>query len=252
MNWVRTMGARDTQRDPVLPAVVDLAAPVLMQGAERSAGARKADLLAHYGWCLYLRRRMGEDVDAAAPYEQALKADARNPFANVMMGHWILLRKHEDGIAEARRYFQAALDSGRERAELRRIQLAGIENTWADPTDAEYLRVCVDMLKNKEPLTAQAIYKAQSVYYFAVGGIARRNSVTAALSPADHILLLRKLREEIDESRRTTVDIWLGRVQELAGNRGEALEAYKRVKVTPDMIDSWRQEVTSAIRRLSE
>lgn len=252
MEWIRGMGARDTQRDPVLPAVVDLVAPVLTAGVERSTGARKADLLAHYGWCLYLRRRMGIDVDASAPYRLALEADSANMFANVMLGHWVLLQKRVAGIEEARPYFQTALSSGRERATVRRIQLAGIENTWEDPTDGEYLRVAADMVRAQEPLDDHAIYKAQSVYYFSIADKTRKTSVAQALPPDDHIRLLTYLRERVPAEKHSWLDIWTGRMEEKAGRIPQALEAYQRVKTPPEMIDAWREEVTSALRRLSK
>ncbi len=251
MEWLRGMGARDSRRDPVLPAVVDLLAPVLTAGAEQATGTRKADLLAHYGWSLYLHRRRGADVDAAAPYRQALAADPANPFANVMLGHWIVLTRREQGLNEARKLFRAALDSGRERATVRRIQMAGIENIWDDATDAEYLRVAGEMVESDEPLDDNMIYKAQSVYYFAVSNERRRVSVTAAQPAPRHVALLRYIRDRVEPGKHTTVDLWIGRMEEAAGRPAEALAAYQRIEVSPSLIASWKDEILSARKRLS-
>src|SRR3954452_8288760 len=86
--------------------------PTLTRGATGTTEpVRRADLLAHIGWCSFLKTRDGDFTATPEPlYEQAVKLDPMNPYANATWGHWILWQ--HGAMDKARAKFQAALSSG--------------------------------------------------------------------------------------------------------------------------------------------
>ena len=104
--------------------------------SSKARGPRKADLLAHLGWADFLRWREGQrQLDPADRYRQALAVDPSNVYAHAMLGHWLLWSS--DSVVDANRHFDAALQSGRERPFVRRLQLAGLGNKHDAVTDIQ-------------------------------------------------------------------------------------------------------------------
>ena len=88
MEWLRESRAPEGH---TFSEVTDKLVNTLVVGANTASGARKADLLAHLGWAYFLKMRSGENgLQPEKLYEQAVTADATNPYANVFWGHWIL------------------------------------------------------------------------------------------------------------------------------------------------------------------
>lgn len=122
MLWLRQM--RIVSEKETFGAFADRVQPVLAQGLAASSGARAADLRAHLGWADFLRSRDGVAAPKPLPqYEAALRDDPGNVFAHAMAAHYLVwTRSRLDD--EARRHFDAALASGRERAYVRGLQFA--------------------------------------------------------------------------------------------------------------------------------
>jgi hypothetical protein len=125
MEWAEN--ARPS-RGQTFSDVVDKVVPVLNRGITSASGARKADLLAHFGWANFLRSRDGrQDLNPEQQYREALEIDPTNPYAHAHWGHWNLWRS-EKKMEEARGHFSAAIAAGRARGYVRKIQFAAWKN----------------------------------------------------------------------------------------------------------------------------
>ncbi len=149
--------------------------PTLALGADKAAGVRRGDLLAHLGWSEFLSARDG--VSAANPttrYREALAADPHNPFALAYLGHWETWR--HGSLKTANEYFAAALATGRMHDWVRRMQLSALRNDFPDAdASAEYLRVVNAMRINGEPIdekTRSDVYEI--LHGLRVGLVTRR------------------------------------------------------------------------------
>jgi hypothetical protein len=127
--------------------ITDPVTPALDRALLTATGPRKADILAHLGWAAFLRVRDGASGDPEARYKEALAIDPANPFANAMLGHWLMWNGAT--IDAARDRFNTALKStGAPHAFARRLQVAALDNRQADD---ELLRVASEMRKGDEP-----------------------------------------------------------------------------------------------------
>ena len=122
MAWLREM--RTVSDKESFGAQVDRIQPVLAEGLTTARGARAADLRAHLGWGNFLRSRDGVSSPPPVPqYEAALRDDPANVYAHAMWAHHLVWTRNRLDD-EARRHFDAAVASGRERAWVRTMQFA--------------------------------------------------------------------------------------------------------------------------------
>ena len=141
MEWLRSSQVPEGTQ---FSTIADKLVSVLTVGADASTGARKGDLLAHLGWAYFLKQRDGDgSLRPETEYQEAVAADAKNPYANVFWGHWILW--NHGSLSEANERFAAALSSGRARAVVYHFQLSALANVRSNDTDAAWLRVVSDM-----------------------------------------------------------------------------------------------------------
>jgi hypothetical protein len=86
MVWLENTRLSGTQKFTDIASEVS---PTLTLGAEKAAGTRRGDLLAHLGWSEFLSGRDGvSTADPTTRYREALAADPNNPFALAYLGHW--------------------------------------------------------------------------------------------------------------------------------------------------------------------
>jgi hypothetical protein len=223
--------------------------PVLSRGASGAKGERLANLLAHMGWVDYLRRgRIGPgESDAAQSYRSALEADPRNVYAHAMWGFELLRkRRSSEALAEARKHFAVALESGRERDYVRTLQVSALlqsyTNVWIEDTErqAEGIRVASEMRTGGEKLPkgwGGGRFKGQlwAIYHFGFVASDEQASLLAALPPAEHLATFRWLfpEDDLDPDRGSPslFDLLYVRAQleEAAGDHAAALASYRRV-----------------------
>jgi tetratricopeptide (TPR) repeat protein len=120
MQWLREIRVQTGKQ--TFTDIVGQVQPAIVGQLAGARGARAGDLRAHLGWADYLRRRDGAgDADPPAHYQRALADDPANAYAHAMWGHSLMLA---DKQKEAVEHFAAALASNRDRAFVRRLQLA--------------------------------------------------------------------------------------------------------------------------------
>ena len=228
MAWLRDISIPSGSK---FSDVVDPLAAVLTRGIVSASGVRKADLLGHLGWAYFLKSRDGSDAGRPEDsYREAIAIDAGNPFANAHWGHWIIWMR--GSFDEANRHFAAAVASGRERAYVRRIQLAAYRVYGSTDADAALLRTVDEMRRNSEPIDEATRRNVMSVYYSAFNSDEQVQRVLAILPPADHIATIRALfyGSDFDTNRVPLRDAVVAMLQEMAGQRDEALATWRAVR----------------------
>jgi hypothetical protein len=135
MAWLENIHARENES---FSDIVKRLEPTLTRGvAGAQSPSRQADLMAHIGWSQFLRFRDGSSrLDPAKAYAAAVKIDANNPYAQAMWGFWVLWNLSPElpvttilgAIEDAGRHFSSAMTTGRQRAYVRNLQLAGLMN----------------------------------------------------------------------------------------------------------------------------
>jgi hypothetical protein len=239
MAWLRDASVRAPSPGAAAPpgpragaVLVDPLAAALDRGLVDATGARRADLLAHRGWADFLRARDGaaQRRDPARLYGAAVEADARNPYAHAMWGHWVLWEHGPPG--EARAHFAAAIAGGRERAYVRGLQLAARRNDGSPESEAEALRVADAIRREGGAVDAAARRHIQGAYSQRMRDSAGRAALLAALPPDAHLATYRWLfAEELrDSTREPGYRLYLAQLQEYAGDSAGALAAFRRLR----------------------
>jgi hypothetical protein len=251
MAWLRNGRVPEGSQFSV---IADKLVNVLTIGANASSGARKADLLAHLGWAYFLKHRDGdESLRPETEYKEAVAADAKNPYANVFWGHWILW--NHGPLNDANERFAIALSTDRARSVARHFQLAALGNVRSDDTDAAWLRVVSDMQAGSEKIDSSVRNEVCNRYDQALQEEALMQRISAQVPAARQVELLQALMqsEAISVVQKTTLSVALAESLEAAGRSQDALEAWKMVagelKSQPHSI--WSDRVDAAIKRLS-
>jgi len=250
MTWLRDIRVRVSQQ--TFTDVVNMLRPVIADGAAAAHGAEAGDLLAHLGWGEYLRARDGASTDPAAYFQRAVEADGSNPFAHAMWGFWILYRRGP--LAEAAQHFEKAAGTGRERAWVRNLELSALTLYHNPEFEVEAIRVANTM--RKDQVTVNEPARLWSIYDWNLMSMPENPAFFGALPGEEHVTTFRWLFPEnkVEESRAAAYRLFLGRLQEAAGHRDEALAAYRSIESdmqrrnsTGRLLDRSRE----GIRRLS-
>jgi hypothetical protein len=251
MEWLRSSRVPEGTQ---FSTIADKLVGVLTIGANTSTGTRKADLLAHLGWAYFLKQRDGDEtLRPDAEYKEAVAADAKNPYANVFWGHWILWNHGPLSAANAR--FAAALSSDRAHAVVHHFQLSALANVRSNDTDAAWLRVVSDMQVEGEKADSSLRDEVCNRYAQALQDDALKQQILVQVPATRQVELLQSAlqSEGLSEVQKTTLDVALAESLEAAGRQANALEAWKRLAVElksqPHSI--WSDRVDAAVKRLS-
>lgn len=249
MQWLR-----DGRPGPghAFSEIVDQVVPGLERAAADSAiaGRRRADLLAHLGWARFLKSRDGiTTVDPSVDYASALAADPHNAYAHAFWGHWILWQ-HGD-LSVAMRHFADALtdsraDGGAMRAWVRSMQVAALRNQHGLPTDAALLALVNTMRVQREPIDSGTRDSVKEIYY----GFGRDRERTSALLkavPSDEQAATLAQLAFADPSMRAV----LAQLFEAAGQRDQALRAWRALRADPDIDSETAAQADAAISHLA-
>lgn len=236
MAWIRNGSVATTSAgEPVgggprsFTEMVAPLTPMLDRGALEATGARKADLLAHRGWADFLRGRDGRTGDPVRFYRAAVDADARNPFAHAMWGHWLLWSGGDR--REALDHFAAAAAAGRERAWVRQLQLAALQNGGTSEDGAETLRVANAVRMEGGTLDAGTRRRIHAMYWTWMDRPTDRARLLAALAPDAHLATYHWLFDDDlrDSTREASYALHLAQIEEHAGDSALALARFHRL-----------------------
>jgi hypothetical protein len=251
MEWLRSSRVPEGSQ---FSTITDKLVGVLTIGANASSGARKADLLAHLGWAYFLKQRDGdESLRPDTEYKEAVTADAKNPYANVFWGHWILW--NHGPLIEANERFAIALSSDRARSVVRHFQLAAWANVRSNDADAAWLRVVSDMQTEGEMIDSPLRDEVCNRYAQALQDQALMRQISAQVPATRQVVLLQALLQSdaLSEVQKTTLNVTLADSLEAAGRLQDALETWKilaaELKSRPHSI--WSERIDAAIKRLS-
>ncbi|MGC1523750.1 MAG: hypothetical protein WA803_19570 [Steroidobacteraceae bacterium] len=251
MEWLR--GSR-VPEGTQFSSIADKLVNVLTIGADTSSGARRADLLAHLGWAYFLKQRDGDErLRPDAEYKEAVAADAKNPYANVFWGHWILWNRGP--LEDADERFALALSSDRARSVVRHFQLAALANVRSNDSDAAWLSAVSDMQTAGDQIDASIVNEVCNRYAQALHDETLTQKMSAQVPAARQTALLQALMqsEGISAVQKTTLNVALAESLEATGRPQEALDAWKmlavELKSQPHSI--WSDRVDAAIERLS-
>jgi hypothetical protein len=249
--------------------------PVLTRGASDAKGERLGNLLAHMGWADYLSggRAGSGGPDPTKRYRSALEADPANVFGHAMWGFELLRdRSSPTALAEARKHFAAALDTGREREYLRSLEISALlqtyTNAWIDDLERqkEVLGVANAMRAGNEKTPkgwSSLRRKVWSIYYFGFVSADERAQLLAALPPAEHLATFRWLFPADDlptnqgDYQLFEYRFVLANVEEYGADRAAALASYRRLldEFAAKKYDGGRaikmaEQANAAVRRL--
>ncbi len=253
MDWIR--GARVEDGKGTFGETIKPALAVVDAALATAAAQRRADLLAHSGWATFLMWRDGNrQLDPADWYREALAVEPANPYANAMLGHWLLFR--DDDVAGATSAFARALQSGRATAAVRSLQWSGYANTTLVAADVEMVRVADAMRRKGEAIDERQAQMVWRPYFFALpkGRMAARNALLESLPPDDHIQTIEwALADYVagDDGRRRTIRFYIALLHARAARAAQAradLQAL-RLELTPHP-GSLRDAVDAALQQM--
>lgn len=257
--------------------LVKRALPVLARGSSRAKGERLANLLAHMGWADYLRGGRAEsgELGPVKQYRSALEADSANVYAHAMWGFELLRERGSPAaLAQAKRHFSVALETGREREYLRYLEVSALlqtyTNIWIEDRERqqEVIRMVNAMRTGNETRPkgwGPGSFKGKvwKIYYFGFVSDDERAVLLAALPPAEHLATFRWLFPEdglaADRGVYALFEYLfvVAQVEEYGGDRAGALASYRRLlgEFASNKYNSTRaikmvEQANAAIRRL--
>jgi hypothetical protein len=252
MYWIRNVHVergKSTFADALAPAlqVVDAALPT-------AGGARRADLLAHSGWAAFVLWRDGQrQLDPAEWYREALSFDSMNPYANAMLGRWLLENSDVPGAAA---HFETALKSGRATAAVRTLQLLGYLNSSVPEAPAEAVRAANAIRRDGRSLTMAEASLLWSPYASALSqrSVEKQQVLLASLPPDEHIMTLTWAFDAYigsDGSRGRMRRYYVALLKAAAGRPEEAVADFRLLEAEiPPTQRPLRDAVQAAMQRL--
>jgi len=269
MEWLRASINTPLKEGETYASFVDPMLPVLSNGAQDATGPRKADLLAHIG--LAYDFKSNDEVHGLHPerfYKEAIAVEPNNPYANTLLGFVTVGESSAsaEGIAQAQKYFAAALASSRARGLLRewvhKEQFQSIRRWSGYPAvPPMWWQAVNEMYKAREPLDNGVLIDMYDQYIgntIAVERFQKNLDTVLAFAPIDeHIALLHLLLQSANAhgDKRLYLSASLALALEKAGKIDAALATWRDAK---SMVDSQSmaasylgKQVDQAIERLT-
>jgi tetratricopeptide (TPR) repeat protein len=261
--WLRDFDADKESADRLL---TDIGA-VLVRGLPSANPEEAATILAHMGWVQVQRadRELLVHGDIELLFEEALKHDDVNAYANAMYGYWSLIRygpRDADTVRDQEVRFDKALRDSRTQDYVRRLQLIsfrvhakGQEYEKDRAALAALLRAAWSMQLNGEPLPSERAIADISRAYGAGGRAGNVEASLDALPVDDHLAVhLWLFGDPIEQSSRSydaQTKYVRARLFEAAGDAPAALEQYQALLATADTRARVDGLVDAAVERLT-
>ena len=220
MRWLREIRVRVGEQ--TFADIVKRVQPALVAGLPGATGQRAADLFAHLGWADYLLTREGATAgDPAAQFQRSIKEEPDNVYAHAMWGRHLWWFR--DGDTEARRHFERAVASGREREFVRSLQFGGsLSRAELVPyavSVANDMRLAGEAMT--DPIRSRLWSTAYQPYLFSIDD---RTSFLAILPPDAHLATFEWLFPQ-STMRAGEIPVWRYARGVLLANAGRTAEA---------------------------
>ena len=242
-------------------AQLDQIISILDAALARTKGSQAADVQAHLGWAHWLNQHIAErefppNAAAERNFRAALAADPSNVYANAMLGNWLTM--NGGSFADAVRYLDAAVATGKARPFVRRLQLAGLKNRNEPGAPAALLKAANDMRKGGESLDPDDKHRVLS--FCCEPGLLDHAELAESLSavPPDDAwqtyLWLDDPQSSGQDSRQQQIthDFIAANIAEISGDKSKALTQFRalesELKTSPGPL---KDSVDEAIERLT-
>jgi tetratricopeptide (TPR) repeat protein len=245
---------------PLAGQALDQMMPILESGLTRSQGTRAADVQAHLGWAHWLNQNFAErEFGPAAEqnFRAALAIDPANPYANAMLGNWML--QNSGDFSAAVQYLRAASATGRARPFVRQLQIAALTDSYdRKGARAELMKVANAMRIGGEPLDADDKRRVFNACCDLITNHAELVESLSAVPPHDawptYLWLENPSTDDLPDPIRPLIhDFIQANLLEISGQKSQALRQYlilqEKVRTQPSF--SLNDAVNAAVRRLS-
>jgi hypothetical protein len=234
---------------------------ILDAALARTNGTAAADVQAHLGWAHWLNQHVAErefppNAAAERNYRAALAIDPSNVYANAMLANW--LTQNGGSLAEVVQRFNSAVATGKARAFVRTLQLAGLRNRDEPGSRAALMRALDEMRKNGEPLDPED--KHRLLGFCCDPGVTDHAELAESLSavPADdawqtYLWLDDQQNTGEDIKYQHTIhDFIAANIAEISGDKQKSLSEYRALQgELKNQGSTLKDSVDQAIARLS-
>ncbi|MCF6322705.1 MAG: hypothetical protein L3J89_00015 [Gammaproteobacteria bacterium] len=267
--WLRDFKVSNDRADKILNRIT----VVLYRSVNEADKQELSTILAHIAWVQVIRARysLAASADVDSLFEQALRADPNNIYANAMGAHWLLRKNTREitavDVKSAGLMFSLALQGGMERKYVRQLQLdyltqAGYESGHykGEPRLAilsAMLNAFSSMMKSGEPKPGKYSRRgALSAYGSNDSGGENVEASIEMLPAKDHLevidWLLFDLDYRLERSRKGSQIKYLrARLMEVLERNDDALNIYRALMKSTFTSEQLDQLVNSGIERLT-
>ena len=266
--WLRDFSIEKSRTDEMLNQIT----VILYRNVNEADKQELATALAHIGWVQVLRRKyfLSINADVDSLFEQALRADPNNIYANAMGGHWLLRRNTRDisvaDVKSAQSMFSLALQGGMEKKYVRQLQIDYLIKASGTSNYAGEVRLAIlsAMLNNFFMMMSAGESKSGEYsrlgFFDAYGssnsGGENVEASIAMLPVEDHLKVIGWLLVDLDynidaSNRGAQIKYLKARLVETLGRNDEAFEAYSELLGSAYATEKLDQLVDKSIERLT-
>jgi tetratricopeptide (TPR) repeat protein len=264
MLWVENYGVyvkEGEDQGASIASQLDQIIAILDAALSRTSGTAGADVQAHLGWAHWLNQHVAErefppKAAAERNFRAALATDPSNVYANAMLGNWMTM--NGGSLAQAVQHFNSAIATGKARAFVRSLQLAGLMNLDEPGARAALMKALNEMRKNGEPLDPEE--KHRILGFCCDAGVTDHAELTESLSAvsADDAwqtyLWLDDQQATREDAKHQQIihDFIAANITEISGNKQKSLSEYRALQdELKNQGSTLRDSVDQAIARLS-
>ena len=239
MLWVENYEPGDSSSEAVASQLDQIIA-ILDAALARTNGDAGADVQAHLGWAHWLNQHVAHrefppNAAAERNFRAALATDSSNVYANAMLGNWMTM--NGGSLTDAIQHFNSAVATGKARAFVRTLQLAGFYNLQDQlGARAALMKALNEMRKNGEPLDADEKHRLLS--FCCDPGVTDHAELTESLSAVSaddtwqtYLWLDDQQKTGEDAKHQRLIhDFIAANITEISGDKQKSLDEYRALQ----------------------